>query len=75
MTAGECLTLSWPNALWPGFAANYDGFASETYKVVGSRMAEMTARMVELATKQVEQRVASAMLRLITQNGRKVDLG
>lgn len=75
MPAGECLTQSWPSALWPGFAANYDGFASETYKVVGSRMAEMTARMVELATKQVEQRVASAMLRLITQNGRKVDLG
>lgn len=75
MTAGECLILSWPNALWADFTATYDGFATETYKVVGNRMGEMTMRMMELATEQVEQRVASAMLRLITQNGRKVDVG
>lgn len=75
MTAGECLVLSWSNARWSDFTANYDGFATETYKVVGDRMEEMTTRMMDLATKQVEQRVASAMLRLITQNGRKVDDG
>lgn len=75
MAADESLTLSWPNGLWLNFVARYDGFATETYKVIGGRMDEMAARIVDLATKQVEQRVASAMVRLITQNGRKVDAG
>ncbi len=75
MTADECLTLSWPNALWQDFITRYDGFATETYKVVGDRMGEMTTRILEMATKQVEQRVACAILRLITQMGRKVDGG
>ncbi len=38
-------------------------------------MDEAAARIVDLATRQVEQRVASAMLRLITQNGRKMGAG
>ena len=75
MTADDCLTLSWPNRLWPDFVVRFDGFATETYKVVGDRLGEMTTRIMELATKQVEQRVASAVLRMITQTGRKVDTG
>ena len=75
MTADESLTLSWPNRLWPDFVTRYEGFATETYKVIGGRMDEMATRIVDLATKQVEQRVASAMVRLITQYGRKVDAG
>jgi CRP/FNR family transcriptional regulator, nitrogen oxide reductase regulator len=75
MTADESLTLSLPNRLWQNFVAHFDGFATETYKVIGGRMDEMVVRIVDLATKQVEQRVASAMVRLITQNGRKVDAG
>ena len=75
MTADECLTLTWPNNLWSEFTSRYDGFATETYKVVGERMGEMTTTIVEMATKQVEQRVASAILRLITQTGRKVKSG
>lgn len=75
MTAGECLVLAWPNRLWADFVARYDGFGTETYKVIGGRMEEMATRIVDLATKQVEQRVASAMVRLMSQNGRKVDAG
>ncbi|MDT8854238.1 Crp/Fnr family transcriptional regulator [Paracoccaceae bacterium Fryx2] len=72
MTADECLALAWPNRLWSDFAARHDGFATETYKVVGERVGEMNNRIMELATQQVEQRVACAILRLITQMGRKV---
>jgi len=72
MTADDCLALCWPNRLWAEFTARYDGFATETYKVVGDRVGEMNSRIVELATQQVEQRVASAILRLITQMGQKV---
>ncbi len=75
MTADECLALAWPNRLWLSFTERYDGFATETYKVVGERMGEMHNRIVELATQQVEQRVACAILRLVNQTGRKVDGG
>lgn len=75
MTTGECLVLSWPNSHWPDFAANYEGFATESFKVVGDRLGEMNNRIVEMATQQVEQRVANAILRLINQSGKKVDIG
>lgn len=75
MTASECLALSWPMRLWQSFVADYDGFATETYSTVGSRMGEMNNRIVEMATQQVEQRVANAVLRLVNQTGRKVGDG
>lgn len=72
VTATEALALSWPTRLWDAFVSGYDGFATETYKIVGHRVAEMNDRIVEMATQQVEQRVANAILRLINQTGRKV---
>ena len=75
VAADDCIVLSWPNRLWPEFTARYDGFATQTYKVVGERLAEMHGTIADMATKQVEQRIASAILRLITQMGRKVDIG
>ncbi|PTX54705.1 CRP-like cAMP-binding protein [Litoreibacter ponti] len=75
MTATESIVLSWPTRLWDGFVADYDGFATETYKTVGDRMGEIHNRVMEMATQQVEQRVANALLRLINQTGRKVSDG
>ena len=75
ITATEAIVLSWPTRLWDGFLVDYDGFATETYKTVGDRVGEMNNRVVEMATQQVEQRVANALLRLIHQTGRKVDGG
>lgn len=75
MTADDCLALAWPNRLWQVFVDSYDGFATETYKVVGDRVGEMNNRIVEMATQAVEQRIACAILRLVTQAGRKVDGG
>jgi CRP-like cAMP-binding protein len=75
MTASEVIVLSWPSGLWDGFVSNYAGFATETYKTVGDRMGEIHNRVVEMATQQVEQRVANALLRLINQTGRKVSDG
>jgi CRP-like cAMP-binding protein len=71
IAASEALVLSWPTRLWDTFVAEYDGFATETYKMVGDRIGEMNNRIVEMATQQVEQRVANALLRLINQTGRK----
>lgn len=75
ITATEAIALSWPTRLWDTFVAEYDGFATETYKTLGHRVGEMNSRIVELATQQVEQRVANAILRLINQSGRKVSGG
>ena len=75
MTADDCVALAWPNRLWPVFVKSYDGFATETYKTVGERVGEMNNRIVEMATQAVEQRIACAILRLVTQTGRKVDGG
>lgn len=74
-TATESIVLSWPTRLWDAYASGYDGFATETYKTVGNRLGEMNNRIVEMATQQVEQRVANALLRLIYQTGRKTSDG
>ncbi|KZM50436.1 Crp/Fnr family transcriptional regulator [Labrenzia sp. OB1] len=75
MTAAETLALSWPMRLWDEFTSTYDGFASETYKVVGDRLQDIQSQLTELATQAVEQRLASALLRMVNQSGRKVDNG
>ena len=75
ITATESIVLSWPTRLWDEFVADYDGFATETYKTVGDRLGEIHNRVIEMATQQVEQRVANALLRLINQTGRKVSDG
>lgn len=75
VTATESIVLSWPTRLWDTFVSEHDGFATETYKTVGHRLGEFHNRIVEMATQQVEQRVANALLRLINQTGRKVSDG
>lgn len=75
MTATESIVLSWPTRLWDSFVTDYEGFSTETYKTVGNRLEEMHNRVVEMATQQVEQRVANALLRLINQTGRKMPDG
>ncbi|MCX7566150.1 Crp/Fnr family transcriptional regulator [Sulfitobacter sp. F26169L] len=75
VTAAESLALSWPTRLWDTFVAQYEGFSTETYKTVGTRLGEMNNRIMEMATQQVEQRIANAILRLVNQTGRKVEGG
>lgn len=75
VTAAESIALSWPSTLWSGFVEKYEGFATETYRTVGKRLGELNNRVVEMATQQVEQRIANALLRLVNQTGRKVENG
>lgn len=75
IAAVECLSLSWPVRLWDTFVSRYDGFATESYRTLGERLGEMHARIAELATKAVEQRVAAAILRMANQTGRKTAEG
>lgn len=75
ITAAESIAFSWPMRLWETFSEQYNGFATQTYQTVGTRIGEMNDRIVEMATQQVEQRIACALLRLINQTGRKVANG
>ncbi|PVA10683.1 Crp/Fnr family transcriptional regulator [Pelagivirga sediminicola] len=75
VAASDTIALGWPMRLWHDFTATYPGFAASGYKTVGNRMEEIHKRVVEMATQQVEQRVANALLRLITQMGRRTDAG
>lgn len=75
VAVSECLTLCWPARLWPTFNKQYNGFAATAMHAVGVRIEEFNDRIVEMATLQVEQRVAHVLLRLINQTGRKTDRG
>jgi CRP/FNR family transcriptional regulator, nitrogen oxide reductase regulator len=75
VAAVDCVMLVWPNSHWSAMAARYPAFAANTYQTVGSRLQETQARVVEMSTEQVEQRVARALLKLANQTGRKTDEG
>lgn len=75
VAAADVVALSWPSPLWHVFVEKYDGFASENYRTVGKRLGEMQARIEDLATKAVEQRVAAALLTMARQSGRSVEGG
>ena len=75
IAAAESLALSWPVSLWPEFVANYPGFATESYRTLGKRLGEIQMTLTEMATQAVEKRVASAVLRMMNQSGRRTDEG
>ncbi|WOI32832.1 Crp/Fnr family transcriptional regulator [Tritonibacter scottomollicae] len=75
ISVAESIALSWPVRLWADFTTRYQGFATESYRTLGERLGEMQSRITELATQAVEQRIATALLRLVNQSGRKTDQG
>jgi len=75
VAAVDCVVLSWPGSLWQETVERYPTFATNTYKTVGSRLQDAHDRIVEMATKRVEQRVANAIVKLANQTGRKTEEG
>jgi CRP-like cAMP-binding protein len=75
IAAADCVVLVWPSSLWSRFIEQIPGFAATTYQAVGSRLQDVQARLVEMATEQVEQRVARALHRLAEQSGRPTETG
>lgn len=71
----DCVVLSWSNTLWHDLIKRHPTFATNTYKMIGERLVETQQQMVELATTCVEQRVANAILRLVSQTGRQTEDG
>lgn len=75
VAAVDCVVLTWPNAAWTEFQAQAPAFGAETFRTIGTRLQETQAQVMEMATQQVEQRIAHALVRLVNQSGRKTEEG
>jgi CRP-like cAMP-binding protein len=75
VAAVDSVALSWPAAAWPRLTARFPSLAAGALQTVGNRLQDTQARVVEMSSEQVEQRVAHALLRLAKQAGRKVEQG
>jgi CRP-like cAMP-binding protein len=75
IAAADSVALAWPSAAWPRLVALHPALATNTLMTVGSRLQDANTRVVEMATEQVERRIAHALLRLVKQAGRKVEQG
>lgn len=73
--ASESVALSWPMELWDHFLDAHPALAVNAMQTVGGRLQEAHTRLREMATEEVERRVAHAVLRLVQQSGRKDEGG
>lgn len=75
IAAVDCVVLAWPNSAWAELQARYPVVGASVYQTIGTRLQDTQAQVMEMSTQQVEQRVAHALLRLISQSGRKTEDG
>lgn len=65
----DSVALVWASASWPGLAAKHPSLSQGMMRMLGERLQESQARLAEIATQEVERRVAHALLRLAAQGG------
>lgn len=75
VAAVDCVVLAWPNAAWPDIQSRAPAFGASVYQTIGTRLQETQAQVMEMSTQQVEQRIAHALLRIVSQSGRKTAEG
>lgn len=75
IAAVDCVVLAWPNGAWADLQSRVPSFAAGAYKTIGARLQETQAQVMEFASEQVEQRIARALLRVVSQSGRKTPDG
>ncbi len=75
VAAVDCVVLSWPNSAWPELQSRAPTLGLEAQRTIGQRLQETQDQVMEMATQQVEQRIAHALLRLVKQSGRKTPEG
>ena len=75
VAAVDSIALSWPSTAWSRLVAKFPSIAASALQTVGNRLQDTQARVLEMSSEQVEQRVAHALLRLAKQAGRKVEHG
>ncbi len=75
VAAIDCVALAWPMSLWGETVRRFPSFCGAANKTLGSRLMDVQERVIELATEQVEYRVAAALLKLLEQAGKEVEGG
>lgn len=75
VAAVDCVVLAWPNSAWAELQSRFPAFGASAYRTIGSRLQETQAQVMEMSTQQVEQRIAHALLRIVSQSGRKTSEG
>jgi len=73
--AVESLALTWPNAAWAELVASYPSVAVKAMESLGARLQESQDRVLDLATQNVERRIAGAVLKLAREAGRETGEG
>lgn len=71
----DCLVLSWSAARISELMERFPRIALNAIAVIGGRIEELQARLQEVATQRVERRIASALLRIANQSGRRIEGG
>lgn len=75
LAAAESLVLWWPNEVWGHFVEQNPHMAVNAMRTIGQRLQEAHTRIREMATEEVERRVAHAVLRLMDQAGKREEDG
>jgi len=75
LAAAESLVLCWPNEVWGHFVEQNPLMAVNAMRTIGERLQEAHTRIREMATEEVERRVAHAVLRLMDQAGKREEDG
>lgn len=75
IAAVPSIALAWSMSYWTRFVETDATLAVGAMRVVGHRLQELHTRLREMATEEVERRVAHTVLRLIEQSGREVPDG
>lgn len=71
----ESIVLGWPSSEWDRFVSGNLQFAANALQTVGERLHDAHARIQELSTEEVEQRVARCILRLVDSSGEETHEG
>jgi CRP-like cAMP-binding protein len=73
--AVDSIALVWPMSAWDEAMRNHPSLASNAMQTIGQRLQEAHTKLREMATEDVERRVAHAVLRLVKQSGKKTPEG
>jgi CRP-like cAMP-binding protein len=74
-TMGETSVLGWDNETMVELIEHYPRLGLNILHLLSARLQELQDRLRELSTERVERRVARALLRLVSQLGRKAETG
>ena len=71
----DCLVLSWSAPRLAELMERFPKIALNAIGVIGGRIEELQSRLQEIATQRVERRIASTLVRIANQSGRRVEAG